>query len=193
MRADDVPHVITAAQRTAGALAKPCTCSRPDCRTIGDHIWHATRDARPGIAAANLEPSRASAQGLPLPQPDLDGTGHAHVEYRRLLTAYGTATMALEHFLAPWRPDRESTTDVADPTDWCAHHLAMLGTHEPRYRGDLCRRCYGFQLAEKDLPPVLILQAWHRSIRVTDTMVRDALRETRAAKTTGKRRKKGRK
>lgn len=193
MRADDLPHVTATAQRLGGLLARPCTCSRPDCSTIGDHIWHATRDASPGITAASLEPARSTTPRLPLPPPDPERTATAHAELQRLLTAFGTASHHLELFLGPWRPDREHPTPVAEPADWCAHHLALIGTHEPRYRGDLCRRCYDFGRAEGFAPTGPILQAWHRGERLTDRFVREQLAEVRAAAAKANRKKRAKK
>lgn len=53
---------------------------------------------------------------------------------------------------------RPAAGEGIDPHDWCSHHLQLGLGCEPRYRGDCCRRCYEFRLAEGYLPPRELLQ-----------------------------------
>lgn len=155
--------------RTASlTLATPCTCGKPGGCTIADHVHRTTATlATLGPRAATTEPGRTSTLSRPptsLGQPD-----PAHSELQQLLTNAGTALDHLEAFIQQWRPDR--TTDTPDENDWCAHHLEHLGTCEPRYRGDLCRRCYDLNRTINALPSHEILEAWHHGRKVTEQMV----------------------
>lgn len=186
---------LTAAiRRPLEQIAQPCTCDRPDCRTVGEHIWRATADARRGIPAAALEPSRSTDPALPLPPP-LEAVDHAHRDYLHLLGAIVAHCYALQDLVAAWRHDRQ--VDVPPTTEdvWCRHHLDTIQACEPRYRGDLCRYCYDFELGTRGrstkglLPPAEILAARHRGEKVTAKMVDDAIRAARAASRKRKRRK----
>lgn len=57
--------------------------------------------------------------------------------------------------------------------DWCT---SCLRVHRcsPRERGDLCRWCDDFKRAEGTLPPAELLEARHRGMKITQTMVRQA-------------------
>ena len=58
IRPADLPTLVERWQTLTTDLARPCTCARPTCRTVAEHLWWATRDARPGIAAAALDAAR---------------------------------------------------------------------------------------------------------------------------------------
>ncbi len=175
LRASDLRTVALSARRLSEALATPCGCPRDGC-TIGEHVYRATRDGRPGVRAQQLDETRARhpAGGR---SPDVDKrpdrNAGAHDELRRLAATIHADTEALAILIATWRPDRHRDDTTSD-SDWCRHHLDTIGVCEPRYRGDQCRRCYDFTRAKRFRPPDAILLAWHRGERVTDKMVRDA-------------------
>lgn len=190
IRAANLDRWATTAQRTATATASPCPCPDPECPTIGDHVWRATRDGRPGIRAATLDPGHSTGHpGLQLPQPDRDGTARAHDELRRTIGELERHTNRLHDLIGAWRPDRERATQAASSDDWCRHHLELIGTCEPRYRGDRCRWCYDFHATNAVLPPVEILTARARGDRITQGMI---TAWAKAAKADRKQRRKGR-
>ncbi len=171
----DLGHITADATRTWQAMAKPCPCPRTQCRTIGQHILAATRDASRGIKAANLDPGRPAPTSGALLQPP-DPLAAAHHQLAELLTHLGRLNNELATWVDLWRPDRTATADdVASAADWCAHHLRTIGQCEPRATGDLCRWCYDFQRAYNVLPPAGLLEARQQGTRITARMVDEAL------------------
>lgn len=177
----DVAHLADAQARNTAELVKPCTCSRPNCRTIGEHIWWATKEAAPGIKAANMDPGRSSGTGgITIPDPRDAALAHEHATLHRLLADMADNTRAFQAFLDRWAGHRERVAHV-DESDWCRHHLETTQACEPRYRGDLCRRCYDFGRAQGHMPPAILLTAWHRGERVNARQVAEAMAEVKAA------------
>jgi hypothetical protein len=77
----------------------------------------------------------------------------------------------VDHSAAPRYAGQVPTTDVR----WCVS-CARREHSTAVHRGDLCRWCYEFKLAEGVVPPLEILAARHECRRITATMVREALR-----------------
>lgn len=171
LRPSDLRAVTEALRRATNALAHPCNCGRTNC-TIGEHVWRATRDGQPGARAQVLNDTPSSGptnKGLEIgARPD--PTAGDHDELNRLAASIYADAEALNLLLAHWRPDRHHDQKTSD-ADWCRHHLNTIGTCEPRYRGDLCRKCYDLQRSQRYLPPKAILEAWHRGDRVTAKML----------------------
>lgn len=170
-RPPDVPGTAAALRRLAAALASPCPCDRSACTTIGAHVLQATRDAQPGPRAQNLDPARSTGTAtIHLPdQPD--PAAAAHTDIVRHLDALARHAIDLELLVTSWAPNRWRPDTVDDNDVWCRHHLDTIGVTEPRFRGDLCRRCYDFQRAQGFPPPAIFLTAWHRGARVTTAEV----------------------
>ena len=185
----DLPTLIERWQTATTELARPCTCPRATCRTVAEHLWNATRDGRPGIPAASLEPSRsAGGRGLNLPHP-LTPTDRAHDDLQRTLAALARSADDLVHLLGLWRSDRHTDGTPTTDDDWCRHHLATLTTCEPVYKGGLCRWCYDFGRAQGWLPPAELLDARAQGRKITATMVADAAKAAKAQARKRKRRK----
>jgi len=203
VRRSDIPQIGLEARRLGELLITPCPCAGgPDgwlkAHTLGEHLHDSTRNMAPGPKAQAFEPrtivpSIGAEDGRePPPDPDL------HARYTALAGDAWAALRALQAFVDSWRPDRNAPTGPTFSDDeWCTHHLDQLGICEPRYRGDLCRRCYGVHLTTGHHPPLTILQAWRDGTRVTDTTLAAAIRaeQQRTGKTKakgkGKRRKAG--
>lgn len=69
----------------------------------------------------------------------------------------------------------QATETVEQAEKWCTS-CARLHRAESRYRGELCRWCYDFTATEKIEPPLDILDAHHRGMRITTAMVAAAKR-----------------
>lgn len=194
MNQDDIPQLGLEARRLGELLVTNCPCPHTDrwlkAHTLGEHLWHATRNMAPGVRAQAFEPRMNTPTPTthdtdPPPDPDLAG------RYQSLTRKASYAIRDLTRFIETYRPDRHMPTGPAfTDTDWCRNHLNVLGTCEPRYRGDTCRRCYGVKLTTGHLPPLAILQAWNDGIRVTDQTLAAAIAAHIAdLKATGKKRK----
>ena len=178
----DIPHIIANGRRTLTALATPCTCGRENC-TTGQHLWYATRDAQPDGRRAHAFDQSRTSNSTTAPIPTIDR--HAittHNEVRAHLATLTATLSALDVLATTWNPHRGGSADTANDDDWCRHHLDTIGVCEPRFRGDLCRPCYMFQLAEKAPPTVDILDAWRHGRRVTPAMVNEARSKRRKKK-----------
>ena len=70
-----------------------------------------------------------------------------------------------------WGFDRQQgKLDLEENDTWCDSCL-RLHRCEPRFRGRLCRWCYGFVQSENRHPSVELLDAHHRGVRVTAQMI----------------------
>ena len=201
MRPSDIPQLALELRRLGELLITPCPCTtqNPDgwqkAHTLGEHLWDSTRNMAPGPRAQAFEPRTITpsvgGDHEPAPDPDLAG------RYTTLTRSTWQTVRELQAFVDTWRPDRTAPTGPTfTDTEWCAHHLNTLGICEPRYRGDLCRRCYGVRLTTGHLPPRSILLDWREGRRVTDSSLAAAIRteQTAAGKPKarkGKRRKAG--
>ena len=195
VRRSDIPQIGLEARRLGELLITPCPCTgAPDswlkAHTLGEHLHDSTRNMAPGPKAQAFEPRTITPTAThdhdPAPDPDLAN------RYQTLATDAWGAIRALQAFIDSWRPDRTAPTGPTfTDTEWCTHHLDQLGICEPRYRGDLCRRCYGVHLTTGHHPPLTILQAWRDGTRVTDATLTAAIAAThpKTTKRKGKRRK----
>lgn len=188
MKPSDLQPITTLLGQAHQTLARPCPCVNARCRTIGEHVWRATADARPGPRAAALDGTRTTSSDPPLPLPEPAGVNMAHHALQRALEQLHRAAGDLLDLTDLWRPDRATVGPESTPDDWCTHHLT-IGVCEPRYRGSLCRRCYDFSRAERILPTDAILHAWHRGDRVTVAMVAEAKKAAKAARKRARRKK----
>lgn len=187
----DIPPIAVRARRIGELLLTPCGCGRLNC-TIGEHIWHSTKDMSRGVRASNTDPGGGNRWWTdddgtvwPIP-PDAVGDAalatdeldDASAGYAALLDAFDKVGDQLEVFISQHRPDRRlHTVDPSAAEQWCTHHLTAIGKCEPRHRGDLCRTCYDFKLAHNEkLPPADLLAAKHEGRRWTEQMIRDSLR-----------------
>lgn len=159
----------------------------------GTAIIQRTHTWEPGPRAANLDPDtrglryEQDADGTVWPVPS-DSTGeaavappdaaaHLHAEYLALLKTAGDACARLLEFNRIAIPTRPPST--GEPDAWCRNHLA-IGVCEPRHRGDLCRWCDDFRREHANqLPPASLLGARHRGQRITERMVKLAMRDMR--------------
>jgi hypothetical protein len=179
-----------------GGDYRPCPLCRP--HNVTEHLWRSTTDMAPGLRAANTDPGGANRwveeQGEVWPVPN-DPSGDAAVDsidhpdphlHDTLLNFLDHAwdVRQLVDFLEQHRPDRHAPTkDPASDNEYCRHHLNTLGTCEPRYRGDLCRTCYDFELAHPGLHPTKrLLELKREGRRWTQQDVTDALKELKPAK-----------
>lgn len=205
----ELPQLALELRHVGELLATPCSCSAEPAHEIGDHLWRSTRDMDPTpLRAAAYDGDRGGwryetdkATGDTWPVQAGDSTGEAAVrhlapgvrhEYVRLLTSVRDANRDLHLFIDQHRPNR-TLDDIRpdDPGEWCAHHLATIGTCEPRHRGDLCRACNDFRLLYRVPPPKDLLLLRQDGRRWTQQAIDDALRALRAAKK-AKRKGKGR-
>lgn len=183
-------------------LLTPCRCGRSNC-TLGEHIWRATRAMTPSpLRSSNTDPGGGNRWEThdddsvwPIPN---DPTGEAAMNTTTDPDEWAEAlewlNQAADHFavvFGKYRPDRRlHTVDPSAAEQWCTHHLTTIGKCEPRYRGDLCRVCYDFQLAHANkLPPADLLTAKHEGRRWTEQTIRDSLRAAYPKKPKGKKRK----
>ena len=181
LRPDTGRLVAVQLRALALRMAAPCDCARSGCTTYL-HAWHATRDAAtPGPKAQTFEATPVQQSATTSATPTLDPPILAHGEYRELLALLANTASDLQVLLNDWNPNRAAAT-TTDEHDWCAHHLDLLGTCEPRYRGDLCRRCYELERSVGGRPTLEILEAWHHGRRVTDAMVHAARPKTNKKK-----------
>ena len=196
----DIAPIAVRARRIGELLITPCKCGKQNC-TLGEHIWHSTKDMSRGVRASNTDPGGGNRwweddDGTVWPVPN-DPTGDAatdqpddtSAEYVALLDAFDRIGDQLEVFVGKHRPDRRLHTVVPGAElAWCAHHLATIGTCEPRHRGDLCRTCDDFRRAHNEtLPPADLLTAKHEGKRWTEQMIRDSLRTAKGKKKTKRR------
>lgn len=194
VRRTDITQIALELRRAGELLLTPCPCTHTGYRwltahTLGEHLYDSTRNMAPGIQAQAFEP-RTTTPGHthdedrdPPPDPDLHG------RYLNITADAWATVRQLQTFIDSWRPDRTAPTGPTfTDTEWCAHHLDTLGTCEPRYRGDLCRRCYGVHLTTGHRPPTTILRAWQDGTRITDAMITAAI-HAENPKTKGKRAK----
>ena len=209
MKPSDLAPIAVRARKTGETIITHCGCGKDGC-TIGEHVWHSTRNMTGGLRASNTDPSShgwryeevtyTDGTSELLPVATGDSTGEtatnqpepidgAHAEYIRRLLAFERAIDDLELFIAANRPDRlMPTPETASDSEYCSHHLATVGKCEPRNRGDLCRACYDFQLAYGIKPPRELLEARHEGRRWTDQMITAAIH---TAKPKSKKKRKG--
>lgn len=111
---------------------------------------------------------------------------------RTIRWGYATAgEFANDHTPAPnWRAGEEPEHNRRK---WCTS-CERLRRSEPVFRGELCKWCYDFNAAEKELPPPEILDAKHRGVRITTAVLADWRRERAMTKagSKAKGKKKGR-
>lgn len=143
-------------RRAGELLAHPCVHGDKP-HTLGTHLFHATRDMRPGIKAAGPGANTNSGTG----EPSLEQTQRdAHDDYLALVERAQTVALDLVGFIERNRPDREFAV-VEAPTsddDWCRACLAA-GYCEPRFRNEsLCRWCTEYRLAWRIEPPIDIIK-----------------------------------
>jgi hypothetical protein len=180
IRKQDIPQLALELRRLGETLITPCPCGHTTNRwltahTIGEHIWDSTQAMNPGPRAQAFTPNTNGPTIIndtdPPPEPD------KHADYTHRANNTWHTTRALQALIDNLRPDQTHPTGPTfTDTEWCRTHLDLLGICEPRYRGDLCRRCYGVQLTTGHTPPRPILDAWRDGTRVTDQMIADALR-----------------
>lgn len=180
MKRDELP-LVTLDLRHAGALlAHPCLCGAAGC-SLGEHLWRALDDMRPGPRAQSTEPRAPSGPTTTGDGPEpIDTTGTLHAEYRRKLTTAQNACRDLAAFVGKHRPDRW----VPDPTPatddmWCTNHLEHFGSCEPRhtterFTSDLCRWCYDIRRLHGFVPDRTLMRARHEHRRITDADMADA-------------------
>lgn len=165
--------VAATAQYLGKLLAQPCGCGRRQC-TVGEHAYHSTRDALPGIRAQAFDDPRVSGTTA---AGDI-AAGHSfddkHDELSAMAASINLNCIALANMVAAVQHDRQHPKTTGADEEWCRHHLDTIGSCEPRYRGDLCRRCYDFNRSTGVMPTKQILNAWHRGDRVTNHMVAHA-------------------
>lgn len=179
IRKADIPQLALELRRLGETLITPCPCGHTTHRyltghTIGEHIWDSTLAMAPGPRAQAFTPNTNGPTIItdqdPPPEPD------KHGDYTHRANNAWHTTRALQTLVDTLRPDQTMPTGPTfTDTEWCRNHLELLGICEPRYRGDLCRRCYGVQLTTGHTPPRTILDAWRDGTRVTDQMITDAL------------------
>jgi hypothetical protein len=195
IRKTDIPQLALELRRLGETLITPCPCGHHNHRhltahTIGEHIWDSTQAMAPGPRAQAFTPTtntptRTDHDTDPPPEPDM------HNRYTHRANNAWTATRALQDLVDGLRPDQTAPTGPTfTDTEWCRTHLDLLGICEPRYRGDLCRRCYGVQLTTGHTPPRSILDAWRDGTRVTDQMIANAIKATQPTPTKARKRRK---
>lgn len=181
MKRSDIPLLALALRHLGELLVHPCSCGRDSC-VLGEHVWRSTQDMVSGPPAANTDPTRRGwrydtidhvdgTQEL-MPVALGDSTGESalgsdpvdskYAEYVSQLNAIHHRTQDLNRFLQAHRPDRRiPTADPPSDNEHCRHHLATIGTCEPRAVGDLCDFCRSYQTQTRKLPPADLLQAKH--------------------------------
>lgn len=194
MRRSDIP-IVALYLRRAGELAA----------MYGEDTWDSTKRMGPGPRAAHFDPDgRGGWRHEAVPEGDRtivapipnDPTGEAAVtddstasvhqafqdqhevaqrEARKLIDMYEQ----LRYDRADPRANGIPVEDPATDQEYCSHHLSTLGTCEPRYRGDLCRACYDFNLAHDLLPTRHLLRLRHEGKQWTEQQVTEALTELR--------------
>lgn len=97
-------------------------------------------------------------------------------ELHALCLRWGYRTAGEAHYGNP-TPPRRSTEHDSNRERWCTSHERIhvaepVGTHG---REGLCRWCYEFKQSEGVLPPLELVDARSRGIKITDAVVRAAL------------------
>ena len=145
-----------------------------------------------GTCIPELIPHRSDPTGEAGISPD-----HATAHYRDHIKDMTTITAAVERMRAraelypaqPMKP--EPTDDLGD--NWCASCVRDAGHLEPvalrpgtsiARKANRCRWCLEFEAAEKFLPPLNLLQAKHRGVRITEGMVEQARKAHRTSSPT---------
>lgn len=194
IRRADIAQLALELRRAGELLATPCPCGNTDqawlkAHMLGEHIWDSTLAMRPGPKAQTFTPPTVTPSTGNDNDPPADPDKHA--TYLARLGVWGQVRDLLR-FIEAHRPDQHLPTGPAFTDDeWCRNHLDTLGTCEPRYRGDTCRRCYGVKLTTGHLPPRTILQAWRDGARVTDATLAAAIRDANPKARRRKKRKAG--
>lgn len=179
---------------------RPCPLCKP--HTLGEHLHRAADNMTAGPRAKNTDPDTGGWRydhddtgTWPVPN-DTTGETALHLvavneatELNQILNDAQTVQRRLHNYINRMRPDRHAPTpDPSTDNEYCRHHLATLGTCEPRFRGDLCRSCYSFELAHPGIhPPKALLEVHAEGRRWTQTMIDDALAPLKAKKKKGKR------
>lgn len=172
---------------------RPCPLCRP--HTLVEHSLRARRDQRPGVRATNTDPR---APGGPSDTnddrddaPADDPTANGDQILLAAIRDCQRSAQRLTDLVQLGRPDRRvDAKDPATDDEFCAHHLATIGSCEPRWRGDQCRWCYRFQQVYSVAPPETLLRARHDGQRITQPMIAAALRTAAKAKGKGRKRRK---
>jgi hypothetical protein len=95
---------------------------------------------------------------------------------RRARTQLDQVVIRLDGIAALTTGITRAGANLADPTDWCSHHLRH-GIHEPRQTfrdrpaGDLCRWCREFQREQGRLPAKELVAKRERGERITESDV----------------------
>lgn len=100
-------------------------------------------------------------------------TRNACWRFEDILTALATCVTMLD------RMDTRAVPEGTDVNDWCRNCLRN-GIAVVRYRGDLCRQCYDFNLVERFLPPLEIVVKWANGERVYERDIAELRRKRRA-------------
>jgi hypothetical protein len=173
-------------RHTGELLAHPCACGKQRC-TLGEHIWDSTGNMTPGPKARSYEPATIGAPGHngSDDDPPPDRTLTIDREYRDAVWAYWQAARTLRRLIDSHRPDRWTPLpEPATDDQWCANHLDIIGTCEPRYRGDLCRHCYEIGRTYGTTPDADYMRARHHRGYATEKDLKDwlARRPTKAGR-----------
>lgn len=202
MNGSDIAPIALRVGHIKEQLLTSCKCGKDNC-TLGEHVWRATRAMTPSpLRAANTDLGGGNRwethdDDTVWAVPN-DPTGEAIIagdtqpdEYAVALEWLNRAADNFAVVFGKYRPDRRLHTVVPGAElAWCAHHLAAIGTCEPRHRGDLCRVCDDFRRAHNEtLPPADLLTAKHEGRRWTEQMIRDSLRAAKPKSKKSKRRK----
>lgn len=90
-----------------------------------------------------------------------------------LVASIGVSAHEAYSLSRTWGFDRhQGKLDIEENDTWCDSCL-RLHRCEPRFRGRLCRWCYGFVSEEGRHPSLELLDSHHRGVRITAKMIAD--------------------
>lgn len=162
LSSDDLPRLF-ATLRYAGELGE----------AHGQLLWDLTRDWSRGVNAASLE-GRVSSSNVSDPTGRMLPDEDVHTELRAALQRLSKDAWWVKNLIVGMVTD-ERPRDTTD--EWCRNHL-RVEMHEPRHRGDLCRRCYETKLDPRwagTLPPPALLERWAKHPRTAESVVEDLM------------------
>jgi hypothetical protein len=168
-RDGELVQAILDLRRAGELLAHPCECSeRPDKpHMLGDHLFQATKDMRPGIKAS-APGLRGGGSSETDTEPSSDPRD-PHLEFCAVVGKGQAIARDIIGFIERHRPDRKLVVvrPEGSDDDWCQAHLAA-GYCEVRFRNEpLCRWCTEYRLTYRLDPPADIITMREQGKRIT--------------------------